>query len=727
MKRLVLNLFSLFFVVALLLPESFFVASAGTDPAPAAAVELGMAPQPEWMRYDPNAKPVNVPPPAQYFQPHPQAATFNITYIPNGGIDPFGDTCLTFPEEAKAAFNNAANYWASLLTSTVPIRIQACWAPLGEGILGGSSSINSFANFSNAAVLNTWYPVALANALQGSDLDPARDDMAIVYSSNFGRFYYGTGPVPFDKTDFTTVVMHEIGHGLGFSGSMDICYGMGVWAYNWNCSPMNPPYPDSYDRFAVDGAGHGLIDPAYYTNNSAALAAALKSNNLYFNGENARFANGGANVRLFAPYSWQQGSSYSHLDYLTFGGTSNALMVFAIGDGYAIHDPGPVGMGLLKDVGWAPFAPGDLTATLQANGKVNLSWTGHSRNQVGYKVERSPDGSTSWAQIGTSTSAAYTDNNPPSGSSFYRVRAYHAAGDSLYSNVAAIPLASPANLTATASTPSKVDLAWMDPNNNETNYQISRSTGEDGIFQPLVDLPANTTIYSDATVHPGTAYQYEVRAINTGGIPAPSSWSFASAVTPLNPPLGLAAIAAVFPGQVTLSWQDSNDNETGYTVESSITGAAPWTALCITPADGTGCSMSGLQEVATYHFQVRASNAVAQSAAAATSAVTTLLPPDALAAAVLPGNGVSLRWVNHSLLASGYELQRSTNGVTWDTSFPQLPASATSYNDLDVTSGKVYYYRVRAVGAAPGSESPFTPELKAVTGPYWIYLSAILR
>jgi hypothetical protein len=63
-------------------------------------------------------------------------------------------------------------------------------------------------------------------------------------------------------------------------------------------------------------------------------------------------ANGGSAVRIYAPGTWSSGSSYSHLNYATFNDTENELMVYAISSGEAIHDPGPVARGLLRDLGW---------------------------------------------------------------------------------------------------------------------------------------------------------------------------------------------------------------------------------------------------------------------------------------------------------------------------------------------------------------------------------------
>jgi hypothetical protein len=56
-------------------------------------------------------------------------------------------------------------------------------------------------------------------------------------------------------------------------------------------------------------------------------------------------------------------------------------------------------------------APSGLTATTISQTQINLSWTDNSSNEDGFKVERSPDGTTNWVQIGTTGSnvATYQD------------------------------------------------------------------------------------------------------------------------------------------------------------------------------------------------------------------------------------------------------------------------------------------------------------------------------
>jgi hypothetical protein len=175
--------------------------------------------------------------------------------------------------------------------------------------------------------------------------------MNITYNLDF-PWYFGTdGVTPSGQYDFMSVVLHEIAHGLNFSGSMQYSEGQGSWGYNG--------YPIIYDTLIRDGLGNLLIDAGVYGNPSAGLGSALTSNDIWFHGSNAMAANDGQRVKMYAPSTWAPGSSYAHLDYFTFAGTANRLMVYAISDGISTHDPGPVAKGLLQDLGW-PIASGGL-------------------------------------------------------------------------------------------------------------------------------------------------------------------------------------------------------------------------------------------------------------------------------------------------------------------------------------------------------------------------------
>ena len=301
---------------------------------------------------DPSHQPLRIPAPFDLLSlPASATASFSITYVPNGGTDIWGDSCVDFPADAKLAFDAAASIWANIIQSSVPITINACWADLSsdpKNPLGRTSWPEVERDFPNAPRADVWYAISLANALAGSDLNTTDFDMHITYNLTY-PWYYGTdGNTPSTQYDLMSVVLHEIAHGLNFSGSMSYSSGSGSWGYGTG-------YPNIYDTFMRDGLGNQLIDTAVYPNSSTALGAALTSNDVWFHGSNAMEANGGQRVKMYAPSTWSAGSSYAHLDYTTFNDTLNQLMVYAIAPGESIHDPGPVTIGLLQDLGWQTF------------------------------------------------------------------------------------------------------------------------------------------------------------------------------------------------------------------------------------------------------------------------------------------------------------------------------------------------------------------------------------
>ncbi len=257
----------------------------------------------------------------------PEAATITVAYT-------------GFPAAAKTAFQRAVNIWKGLLTSSAPIKISASFTPLGTGVLGQAGP-HFFWRFSSGATPNTWYPDALANKIYGSDIDPSADIIA-QFSSNFPNWHYGSGPAPAGKYDFTSVVLHEIGHGLGFVGAGFISGGKGT--------VRAAGFPFIYDRYTENNAGKAMLS---FPDNSAALATQLQGGNLYFDSAQVRAANGNLRARLYAPAVFQPGSTYSHLNEATYpAGNANSLMTPQLGQGETIRSPGAITLAIFRTLGW---------------------------------------------------------------------------------------------------------------------------------------------------------------------------------------------------------------------------------------------------------------------------------------------------------------------------------------------------------------------------------------
>ena len=86
-----------------------------------------------------------------------------------------------------------------------------------------------------------------------------------------------------------------------------------------------------------------------------------------------------------------------------------------------------------------PLAPTGMTAAANGASKIDLTWNDIADNETGYRIERSLDGSTSWATVTTTAADVEVFQDSlldPSTQYFYRVIAESALGDSAATNIA---------------------------------------------------------------------------------------------------------------------------------------------------------------------------------------------------------------------------------------------------------------------------------------------------
>ncbi|NBP69990.1 MAG: hypothetical protein EBU52_14730, partial [Cytophagia bacterium] len=252
-----------------------------------------------------------------------------------------------FTQQARDAFQKAVDIWETILVSPVDIHVTAVWTPLATGVLGSATAGTFYANFDGAQQLNTWYPVALAEKMAAKDLNSPDDiDIIAQFNSSNSSWHYGlTGSTPAGRYDLVTVVLHELGHGLGFLDSYNIENNVA------SVGLVGTGIPVIYDLGIENGGGQNL----FLTTQSGTenLRTQLTSSNLFYNSPSVKAANANSSAKIFAPTTFSSGSSIAHLDESTFpGGTVNALMTPQIGTGESNFDPGNIVKGMFADMGW---------------------------------------------------------------------------------------------------------------------------------------------------------------------------------------------------------------------------------------------------------------------------------------------------------------------------------------------------------------------------------------
>ena len=274
--------------------------------------------------------------------------------------------------------------------------------------------------------------------------------------------------------------------------------------------------------------------------------------------------------------------------------------------------------------------PNNLTASVISYDELHLTWTDNSDNETGFVIERSLTSSMGFTEIHTAGAGVveyYDQTVDPGTTYYYRIKAVNATHSSIYTteiNVTTDPfiIAAPANLVANAISAQEIQLSWDDNSNNETGFVLERST----TGQPIVsiNIPANTTTFTDTdNLDEETIYAYKIKAINGG-----ESSSYSNEVSVTTPPFivspsSLLAIA-ISHNQITLTWADHSNNETGFVIERSLTSGAGFVEIHTTSANIITYTDLLLEPSTTYYYRVKAINATHSSKYSSESNVMTM-------------------------------------------------------------------------------------------------------
>lgn len=148
-----------------------------------------------------------------------------------------GNPGTTLGQQRMNVYRYVADIWEKNLDSAVPITVNAGWEALtctaSSAVLGSAGAWNIWNNTPGAQP-NTWYAAALANKLAGVNLTAGQPDDGTGYGNvdiktqfnvNLGNpgcltgntFYLGFDGKAGSNVNFVETLLHELGHGLGFS------------------------------------------------------------------------------------------------------------------------------------------------------------------------------------------------------------------------------------------------------------------------------------------------------------------------------------------------------------------------------------------------------------------------------------------------------------------------------------------------------------------------------
>ena len=261
--------------------------------------------------------------------------------VPPGGLTV---TYLTTPpDDVRLVVEAAAVAWESVLVTSNagPVEIEFDWRILPANILGLAAPTS----FERSPDLpqDVLYPVALANTLLETDRAPGRAEINITLASNLYGVSNGwhvdptvssdpmappSSPVPGQQLDLFTVVIHEIGHGLGFTGSA-----------------RNGQLHSELVVYDVLARANGV--PLSQTN----VEAALVSEDLFID------IGGGRTAELFAPPRFINRVSYNHFDERADAREPGGLMTPVFSRGEVNRTIDAATLGVMSGLGWEIAKP----------------------------------------------------------------------------------------------------------------------------------------------------------------------------------------------------------------------------------------------------------------------------------------------------------------------------------------------------------------------------------
>jgi hypothetical protein len=622
-----------------------------------------------------------------------------------------------FDASSRAAFQAAVDIWASTIESPVPIRIRATWTSMGPDILG--SAWPTVLCGADNGVADTYYAAALADKLDGGAFCAAlvgeNAEIEAYFNSDFDDWDFGTSGVGVpDKYSFMTAVLHEIGHGLGFVGLFTSSNGMGDLL-------LEPNTPSIYDRFAVDGDDAPLLGLA---RPSAALHGRLTGDDTFFNGANATFRNAGSKPKLEthdfeatwdipSDHGWLEGSSYSHVDDVSYSATPNGLMTWALNSNEVFTDVGPIVKGIFQDQGWTIRDVPSMPLLIAPSGTIatttpNFSWTAVA-DATSYDVYiaagASPVVNTTYAASAHCSGGTCTLPSPialTNGQAYaWRVRGRNANGGGVWSatstiTVAVLPAATSVIAPVGSGAALQSTYVW-NAVSDATYYLLQVSRNGTVMFQQWYTTALAACTVSRCSVTPATVlspltpHSVRVQTWNPGGYgPWSASVPFTTGQLPAAPSLSGPGGTVTTPAP-TYSWSVSA-GATAYYLWVTRVGSGP-TIQTVYPASSVCtaavCSVTPRTELLNgeHRWWIQAISAVGAGpwSAAGTFAVNATAP--SLATLTWPVSRVS------GAIRPTYRWNRVSNS-TWyylwvDRGPATTPTLTTWFFGADVCSGTV--------------------------------------
>jgi hypothetical protein len=324
-------------------------------------------------------------------------------------------------------------------------------------------------------------------------------------------------------------------------------------------------------------------------------------------------------------------------------------------------------------VNTAPSAPTSLSASAVSHSQIDLIWMDNSDNEDGFELERSLDGSTGWTLIATlgANITNYSDTGLSDGTTYYyRVRSFNIAGNSSYSDEASATTNDPsADYVVSGETPVAGTISGSYLDTHADDGSTEAITEQVKLGKPskrysylehkwTFSLPSNgeATFYANAWMPPSSDGDNIAFAFSTDD--------------------------ENYTDMFILSATTDGVGYESYVLPQGITGTVYIRAM---DTDRNGGNMD-LDTLYVDHLFILADALPA----------TPPIAPSELGVTAVSSNQIDLEWVDNSDNESGFDIERSLDGIAWE-QITTVSANVTAFSDTGLSADTTYYYQVRAI------------------------------
>jgi hypothetical protein len=255
-----------------------------------------------------------------------------------------------------------------------------------------------------------------------------------------------------------------------------------------------------------------------------------------------------------------------------------------------------------------PIPPSNLQAIWISPQVAHVTWTYEDAAPDAFVVERSTDGG-AFQRVGSpqgDTWEWWDEDVAPGHEYFYRMRAVLWVPQDTSRASESVPLLtpvpSPEGLSATATSPTLVELSWSYPGDPPDSFLVERRDLPDSSFTRIAGVPGSTLGLSDPSVRPGRGYGYRVSALSGGILSFPSDEALVT--TPISPPSFVSA-DALGPDRIQVVWAYTDPDPLGFLLERKAPGESGFSLHAVLEGGSRSFEDSLLAPESTYAYRLR--------------------------------------------------------------------------------------------------------------------------